>query len=191
MYFAAQALSSGARFERVMLPANGMLPDAQHLLHLGLQPEDFAHALPDGTRYPGKGRLNFAATQIDLRLGTQQLRAEFDNPNVQLLPGQFARVQLVAGQHDNVFLVPQVAVMQAEKGYFVFVVDKDGKASMRPVQVGDWIGTDWVITAGLAAGDGVIVDNLLKLRPGSVVTAVAPADAKPALNDPARPAVAK
>lgn len=154
-------------------------------------PVDVRLTLPDGTRYPGRGRLNFAATQIDLRLGTQQLRAEFDNPNVQLLPGQFARVQLVAGQRDNVFLVPQAAVMQAEKGYFVFVIDKEGKAAMRPVQVGDWMGTDWVITGGLAAGDGVIIDNLLKLRPGSPVSAVAPAQAKPALNDPARPAAAK
>jgi len=149
-------------------------------------PVEVRLTLPDGTRYPGKGRLNFAATQIDLRLGTQQLRAEFDNPSVQLLPGQFARVQLVAGQRDNVFLVPQAAVMQAEKGYFVFVVDKAGKAAMRPVQVGDWIGTDWVITGGLAAGDGVIVDNLLKLRPGSAVTALAPAEAKPAENNPAQ-----
>jgi membrane fusion protein (multidrug efflux system) len=154
-------------------------------------PVDVRLTLPDGTRYPGKGRLNFAATQIDLRLGTQQLRAEFDNPKVQLLPGQFARVQLVAGQRDNVFLVPQAAVMQAEKGYFVFVLDKEGKAAMRPVQVADWIGKDWVITGGLAAGDGVIVDNLLKLRPGSAVSAVAQAEAKPADNDSAPPAAVK
>jgi len=147
-------------------------------------PVEVRLTLPDGTRYPGKGRLNFAATQIDLRLGTQQLRAEFDNPKVQLMPGQFARVQLVAGQRDNVFLVPQAAVMQAEKGYFVFVVDKEGKAAMRPVQVGDWIGTDWVITGGLAAEDGVIIDNLLKLRPGTQVSAVAPAEANPAANVP-------
>jgi membrane fusion protein, multidrug efflux system len=154
-------------------------------------PVEVRLTLPDGTRYPGKGRLNFAATQIDLRLGTQQLRAEFDNPKVQLLPGQFARVQLVAGQRDNVFLVPQAAVMQAEKGHFVFVLDKESKAAMRPVQVGDWIGTDWVITGGLAAGDGVIVDNLLKLRPGSPVSAVAPGEAKPVLNDPAQPTATK
>ena len=122
--------------------------------------------LPDGTRYPGKGRLNFAATQIDPKLGTQQLRAEFDNPKVQLLPGQFVRVQLVAGMRDNVFLVPQTAVMEAEAGYLLFVLDKDGKAALRPVQLGDWIGSDWMVLGGLAAGDRVIVDNLLRLRPG-------------------------
>lgn len=134
--------------------------------------------LPDGTRYPGKGRLNFAATQIDTRLGTQQLRAEFDNVKGQLLPGQFVRAQLVAGQRDNVFLVPQTAVMAAEAGYMLFVLDQEGKAALRPVQLGDWIGSDWVVLGGLAAGDHVIVDNLLKLRPGVAVSPLAPGEGK-------------
>ena len=143
--------------------------------------------LPDGTRYPGKGRLNFAATQIDTRLGTQQLRAEFDNAKGQLLPGQFVRAQLVAGQRENVFLVPQTAVMQAEAGYMLFVLDQEGKAALRPVQLGDWIGSDWVVLGGLAAGDRVIIDNLLKLRPGTVVNPVAPGQGqgKPAGSAPA------
>ncbi|OGA30073.1 MAG: efflux transporter periplasmic adaptor subunit [Betaproteobacteria bacterium RIFCSPLOWO2_02_FULL_65_24] len=141
--------------------------------------------MPDGTRYPGKGRLNFAATQIDTRLGTQQLRAEFDNAKGQLLPGQFVRVQLVAGQRDNVFLVPQTAVMAAEAGYMLFVMDKEGKAALRPVQLGDWIGSDWMVLGGLAAGDRVIVDNLLKLRPGAAVSPLAPGQGKPAKAGPA------
>ncbi len=137
-------------------------------------PVEVSLTLPDGKRYPGKGRLNFAATQIDTRLGTQQLRAEFDNAKGQLLPGQFVRVQLVAGQRDNVFLVPQTAVMQAEAGYMLFVLDKEGKAALRPVQLGDWIGSDWMVLGGLTAGDRVIVDNLLKLRPGAAVSPLAP-----------------
>lgn len=143
--------------------------------------------LPDGTHYPGKGRLNFAATQIDPKLGTQQLRAEFDNPKVQLLPGQFVRVQLVAGYRDKVFLVPQTAVMEAEAGYMLFVIDKDGKAALRPVQLGDWIGSDWMVLGGLAAGDRVIVDNLLRLRPGAAVSPLAPAQGKPAGSGTALP----
>lgn len=142
-------------------------------------------AFPDGTRYPGKGQLNFAATQIDPKLGTQQLRAEFDNPKVQLLPGQFVRVQLVAGERDNVFLVPQTAVMQAEKGHFVFVLDQDSKAAVRQVQTGDWFGSDWMILSGLAAGDRVIVDNLLKLRAGVLVSPLAPSEDKSAAPSPA------
>jgi membrane fusion protein (multidrug efflux system) len=143
-------------------------------------PVDVRLILPDGTRYPGKGRLNFAATQIDIRLGTQQLRAEFDNAAGQLLPGQFVRVQMIAGQRDNVFLVPQTAVMEAEAGYMLFVMDKEGKAALRPVQMGDWIGSDWMVLGGLAAGDRVIVDNLLKLRPGVPVNPLTPGQGKPA-----------
>jgi len=146
-------------------------------------PVEVSLTLPDGLRYPGKGRVNFAAMQIDPRLGTQQLRAQFDNPKSQLLPGQFVRVQLVAGYRDKVFLVPQTAVMQAEQGRFVFVLDKDSKVATRPVQTGDWVGEDWIILGGLAAGDRVIVDNLLKLRPGALVSPQAAA--KPASPDSA------
>ena len=132
---------------------------------------------PDGSRYPGKGRLNFAATGIDPKLGTQQLRAEFDNPDRQLVPGEFVRVQIVAGQRDNVFLVPQSAVLQTEKGYFVFATDAENKAAMRPIKVGEWVGSDWTVLSGLSTGDHVIIDNLLKVRPGAPV---APSEAKPA-----------
>jgi membrane fusion protein (multidrug efflux system) len=133
--------------------------------------------LPDGSTFPGKGHLNFAATQIDLKLATLQLRAEFSNAGTALLPGQFVRVQLVAGQRDGVFLVPQTAVTQTESGYLIFVLDDQGKAALKPVKVGDWVGRDWTILEGLKAGDKVVVDNLQKLRPGSVVAPVAAADA--------------
>lgn len=130
---------------------------------------------PDGSLYPTKGRLNFTASAIDTRLGTQQLRAEFDNPREQLLPGQFVTVRIAAGQRDNVFLVPQTAVIQTEKGNLVFVVDADGKAQPRPVKTGDWLGADWAIISGLNAGNRVIVDNLLKIQPGVAVVEAPPA----------------
>jgi len=135
---------------------------------------------PDGSSYPLKGRLNFAATQIDPRLATQELRAEFGNPRVQLLPGQFVRVRVVAGERENVFLVPQTAVIQTEKSFLVFTLDKDNKAAARPVQVGDWVGSDWMILSGLNPGDRVVLDNLLKLRPGAAVSPQAPAESKAA-----------
>jgi len=135
-------------------------------------------ALPDGSPYPVKGRLNFAATQIDPRLATQELRAEFRNPGVRLLPGQFVRVQVAAGERDNVFLVPQTAVIQTEKTFLVFTLDKENKAAARPVQVGSWVGADWMILGGLNPGDRVILDNLLKVRPGAVVSPQAAAEAK-------------
>lgn len=146
---------------------------------LGRSSTEVGLVLGDGSQFSGKGRINFAATQIDPRLGTQQLRAQFDNRDLQLLPGQFVRVRLVAGQRDNVYLVPQSAVLQNEKGYFVFVLDAESKAAIRPVQPGEWVGTDWTILHGLNPNDRVIVDNLLKLQPGTQVTP-APAGTAPA-----------
>ncbi len=136
--------------------------------------------LPDGSPYALKGRLNFAATQIDPRLATQELRAEFGNPGVRLLPGQFVRVQVAAGERDNVFLVPQTAVIQTEKTFLVFTLDKESKAAARPVQMGDWVGSDWMILSGLNPGDRVILDNLLKVRPGAAVSPQSPVEAKAA-----------
>ncbi len=138
--------------------------------------------LPDGSTYAGRGQLNFTATQIDPKLATQQLRAAFENPKQQLLPGQFVRVMVVAGERNQVYLVPQPAVVQTEKGSLLFVLGADGKAALHPVKLGPWVGSDWMILEGLKPGDRVIVDNLLKIRPGSSVTPVAdkpPAD-KPA-----------
>ena len=133
---------------------------------------DIRLLLPDGSIYPVTGHLNFTASQIDPKLATMQLRAEFPNGKSGLLPGQFVRVQLVAGKRDNVFLVPQIAVTQTETGYLLFVLDAEGKAQLRPVKVGDWVGKDWTILDGLAKGDKVVVDNLMKLRPGTAVTPV-------------------
>lgn len=125
--------------------------------------------LADGTPYPLKGRLNFLASTVDTQLGTQQLRAEFDNPDERLLPGQFVRARLLTGMREGVFLVPQGAVMQMEQGFMVMVADADNKVAPRPVKVGEWQGKDWVILDGLKAGDKVITDNLIKLRPGAAV----------------------
>lgn len=120
----------------------------------------------DGRVYAQSGRLDFSAGQIDPRLGTLQLRAEFPNAEAQLLPGEFVRIRLMVGTQEGVFLIPQTAVLQSQQGLFVYVVNGDGKAQMRNVQAGDWRGQDWIILGGLQEGDQVILDNLLKIRPG-------------------------
>lgn len=114
------------------------------------------------------GRLNFTGSTVDPKLGTVQLRAEFENPVLKWLPGQFAKVQIFAGEQEA-FLVPQAAVMQTEQARVVWIAESDGKAAMRPVQTANWIGSDWIVTGGLKSGDAVIVDNLMKLRPGALV----------------------
>ena len=125
--------------------------------------------MANGQKYEKPGKVNFLATNIDTTLGTQALRAEFDNAGGQLLPGQFVRVRLLTGERDGVYLVPQSAVLQTEQGTLVMTAGPENKVAPRPVKAGEWYGKDWVILGGLNAGDKVIVDNLIKLRPGMPV----------------------
>jgi membrane fusion protein (multidrug efflux system) len=113
------------------------------------------------------GRLNFAGSTVDPKLGTVQLRAEFANPGERWLPGQFVKVQILAGEQEG-FLVPQAAVMQTEQTRAVWMAE-DGKAAMRPIQTAGWVGNDWLVTGGLKPGDAIIVDNMIKMRPGVAV----------------------
>jgi membrane fusion protein, multidrug efflux system len=128
--------------------------------------------LPDGSEYAQKGKLNFTANEINPSLGTQELRATFENKDKTLLPGQFVRARVTTGSQEGVFLVPQTAVSTGEQGTFVFISNAKNQAERRPVAVGEWKGTDWIILSGLSAGDKVITDNLIKLNmmpPGAPV----------------------
>ncbi|HET9447813.1 MAG TPA: efflux RND transporter periplasmic adaptor subunit, partial [Steroidobacteraceae bacterium] len=150
------------------------LSEAQHysLRAAGDEKNVVELALANGQTYSERGRLNFAGSTVDQSLGTVQLRAEFPNPQLQILPGQFATVRLDAGT-QQVITVPQTAVLQGNQGRFVWTVGADGKAAQRPVEVGDWVGQEWIIRKGLNDGDIVILDNLMKLNPGVAVVAQA------------------
>lgn len=146
----------------------------------------------DGQPLGVTGKLNYAGPSVDARLGTVGLRAEFANPSLAVLPGQFVRAQVQSGT-QRAWLVPQAAVQAGEQGKFVWVV-RDGKAAPAPIEVGGWIGSDWVVRKGLNDGDPVITNNLIKLRPGAPVQAMAAppgataASAEaPAASAPARP----
>ena len=131
-------------------------------------------SLPDGSIYEESGKLNFAASTVDTQTGTVALRAEFPNPKLILLPGQFVRVQVVTGKREA-YLVPQSALVQSDQGKMLFTVSADNKVAPRPVETVGWSGHDWIVTKGLAAGDKVIIDNLMKLRPGAPVAPHGPA----------------
>jgi membrane fusion protein (multidrug efflux system) len=122
----------------------------------------------DGKAFPATGRLNFAGSTIDASLGTVQMRAEFANPGLQVLPGQYVRVRVIAGNQQAI-VVPQSAVLQNESGRFVWVVGPESKAVPRTIRAGNWVGADWVVLEGLKPGESVIVDNLVRLRPGTPV----------------------
>ncbi len=141
--------------------------------------------LPDGSLYDGVGKLNFTASTIDPKTGTVAMRAEFTNPKLSLLPGQFVRVQAAVGERDA-YLVPQAAVSQTEQGKVLFTVSTDNTVAPKPVETAGWLGHDWIVTKGLAPGDRVITNNLMKLRPGAPVVPMAGDVA--AGHDPAKPA---
>jgi membrane fusion protein (multidrug efflux system) len=128
--------------------------------------------LPDGSVHPERGKVNFADSLIDPATGSQDWRAQLPNATSSLIPGQFVRVHLLGVERQGAILVPQRAVQQNSEGKFVFVVGADGKAAVKPVVAGDWLGQDWIINSGLGAGDRVIVDGVVKVQPGAPVQVV-------------------
>jgi len=127
--------------------------------------------LSDGSTAPQQGVVDFSDVRISGETGTAEARAEVPNPAGLLQPGQFVRVRLTGAQREGAFKVPQRAVLEGPQGKYVYIIDGEGKAAVRPVQVGDWSGNEWVIHGGLAAGDRVITDGVLKLGPGAAVVA--------------------
>ncbi len=139
---------------------------------LDLQPGDSVEvrlAFPDGTEYDAPGLIEFLDFSVDEATGTVQLRAEFPNPEGLLLSGEFVKARIYAGKMTNVIAIPQRAVTVADSGGTVMIVDKEGKAAVRPVKLGELVGEKWIVESGLKAGDRVILSNLQKLQPGMPV----------------------
>ena len=130
--------------------------------------------LADGSIYPHPGKITFSDASLSEATGTFLIRAELDNPEQQLRPGQFVRALIRGSIRPNAILVPKQAVQQGAKGSFVWVVDAAGKAEFRPVTVGPWHDKDWFIDTGLEAGDTVVVTGALKLRAGVPVKITEP-----------------
>ena len=144
--------------------------------------------LADGSEYGKSGYTDFTDLRVSRDTGTSEARAELPNPDGLLQPGQFVRVELTGATRAGVFRIPQRAVLEGPQGKFVFVVGKENKAEMRPVETGDWKSGDVVVTKGIAAGEQVIVDGVLKLGPGAPVqvgTAPAAPGSAPATPDSA------
>ncbi|MBL8886008.1 MAG: efflux RND transporter periplasmic adaptor subunit [Phycisphaerales bacterium] len=128
--------------------------------------------LSDGTVFESTGSINFVDVKVDPNTGTAMIRAEFPNKESRLLPGQYVKLKILGVSRPNVLTVPQEAVLNTPNGTFVMVVGDDGNAERRPVTLGDWLGSDWVVEFGIKPGEKVIVDNLQKVQPGSPVRIV-------------------
>ncbi|HVV02271.1 MAG TPA: efflux RND transporter periplasmic adaptor subunit [Verrucomicrobiae bacterium] len=129
--------------------------------------------LEDGTIYPHEGKLLFSDIAVDPTTGMITLRAEFPNPDDVLMPGMFARAQLVEGVRDNALTIPQRTVTRGAGGAAtVLVVNGQNKVEVRTIEVDRAVGTKVVVAKGLQAGERVIVEGLQKAYPGSVVKPV-------------------
>ena len=125
--------------------------------------------LADQTVFPQKGVVNFAAPSYSQKTGTLMVRAALPNPNQVLRPGQFVRVKVYGAVRPHAIAIPQEAVVQGQKGTFVFVVNDENQAEPRFIELGPWNENQWVIYEGLKAGDRVIVQGVNRVLPGSLV----------------------
>jgi membrane fusion protein, multidrug efflux system len=132
---------------------------------------DVAIRFEDGHVYSRAGKLVFTDVRVNNQTGTSDARAEVPNPAGEVRPGQFVRVVLKGAKRPNAITVPQRAVQEGPQGKIVYVVGKDNKAEPRPVTLGDWTGKEWIVLSGVAPGDKVITDGLMKvaMMPGAPV----------------------
>jgi membrane fusion protein (multidrug efflux system) len=128
-------------------------------------------ALADGTVYPHKGRIALSGRDVSIKTGTITVIGVFPNPGNLLRPGQYAKVRAVTDVRRGAILIPQRAVNELQGVYQVAVIGADGKAEVRPVQVGARIGTNWLIESGLSAGERVVVEGFSRVKTGQVVNA--------------------
>jgi membrane fusion protein (multidrug efflux system) len=130
--------------------------------------------LEDNSRYPWEGTLQFRDVTVDLSTGSVILRVTVPNPKGILLPGMFIRAVVEEGINRQAILVPQEAVSRNPKGEPVaLIVDKEGKVQQRMLTLDRAIGNQWLVASGLAAGDRLIVEGGLKVKPGMPVKVVA------------------
>jgi len=125
--------------------------------------------LANGQLYPHKGSIVIADRQVNIRTGTIRIAGLFPNPERILRPGQYAHVRFVVELLKDALLVPQRAVVEMQGTYHVVVVDKNNKASFRPVQKGETSGQLIVITQGLKPGERVVVEGTQKVHAGMPV----------------------
>ena len=109
--------------------------------------------LADGSLHRHKGTFSLADRQVDVKTGTLRLEGLFPNPGNILRPGQFARVRAITTTKKDALLVPQRAVTELQGSYQVGVVGTDNKVSIRPVKVGERVGTQWIVDEGLKPGE--------------------------------------
>ncbi len=129
--------------------------------------------LEDGSSYPIEGQMQFAEVTVDATTGAVNLRAVFKNADGILLPGMYVKAIVTEGISENAILVPQQAVVRDRKGNAsVRLLDGENKIVMQAVDTSRAIGSDWLVSAGLKAGDRVVVEGGQNAAAGTLVQVV-------------------
>lgn len=134
----------------------------------------------NGQKYPLNGVQDFHDNKIDQATGTVTMRATFQNPNNQLLHGEFVTVKLYSNNPVKTPVVPQTAVQENQAGKYVYKIDNKGLPQLTYIKIGAQNGTSWIVNEGLKAGDRVVIDGIQKVVPGQPVTIKTTIDATPA-----------
>jgi membrane fusion protein (multidrug efflux system) len=123
----------------------------------------------DGSVYPQSGTIDAAAQRVDPQTGTIQARAIFPNPDGHLLPGQFVRVRIRGVTLPDAIVIPKQAVSQGPQGPSVYVVGRNNIAEVRPIRLGPEVAAGVLVQEGLRGGERVVVDGVIRVRPGAPV----------------------
>lgn len=159
-------------------------PDARerHLREL-----QFDLLLGNGSRYPHKGQFYAQDRNIDIKTGAIKMELTFPNPGNVLRPGQFGKVRAALDTERGALVIPQEAVNELQGQQIVGVLGSDNTTSMRPVKMGERDGALWQVVEGLKAGERVVVQGMMKVRPGIKVAVkewTPPAEQVAAINEP-------
>jgi membrane fusion protein (multidrug efflux system) len=126
----------------------------------------------DGGTHPQTGKLDTRSRTVDPRTGTIQIRTVFPNHDNSLLPGQFVRVNIEGVTMPDAIAVPKAAIMQGPQGPYVYIVDANSVAQVRPVRLDRELTDSWLVRGGLKTGERVVADGVIRVRPGAPVKAV-------------------
>ena len=129
-------------------------------------PIDVTITLADGKEYPFQGRIVEVDRELANSTGSLIMKALFPNPSGLLMPGMFARIKLSGEVVPNAILVPQRSVQQLLGKSFVMVVGNENKSEARTVELGEQVGSYFIVTSGINKNDTVVVEGLTNLREG-------------------------
>ena len=132
---------------------------------------DIHMTLIDGSLYNHPGKVDFIDRDVDTTTGAILAQASFPNPEKLLRPGQFTKLMINTQVVKDAIMIPQRSVMEIQGLYSVFVVDSNNTIQTRDIEVGTTIGSAWMITKGLEAGEKVVYEGLQKVKDGVTVTA--------------------